>query len=128
MTIGAIIADILLIIVALTIILICFSEDKVYGLISIIICLILISVIVGFQIWYYSNTADGNRALKTQESRLNNGIERTVIVYDVNGQVIQKYEGKFDVTYDDNRILFDDENGKRHTVYYSTGTVVIDEK
>lgn len=77
---------------------------------------------------YYNNTESGKRALKSQESNFNSGIERTVTIYDVNGKVIKQYEGKFDVEYDDDRILFDDENGKRHVVYYTTGTVAIDEK
>lgn len=71
-------------------------------------------------IWYF-NTSEG-RVLK------NDGIERTVKVYDVNGQLIAQYDGKFDVTCDGDRILFSDKNGKRHIVYYPTGTVVIDEK
>lgn len=128
MTIGAIILDIILIICAIVIIIICFLEDKVEGLISIIASLIIMGGVVGAQFWFYNNTAEGNRALKTQESNLKNGIERIVTVYDVNGQVIQKYEGKFDITYDNSRILFDDENGKRHTIYYATGTITIDEK
>lgn len=77
---------------------------------------------------YYKNTESGKRALKSQESNFNSGIERIVTIYDVNGNVIKQYEGKFDVEYDDDRILFDDENGKRHVVYYTTGTVAIDEK
>jgi len=77
---------------------------------------------------YYDNTESGKRALKSQESNFNSGIERVVTIYDVNGKVIKHYEGKFDVEYDDDRILFDDENGKRHVVYYTTGTVAIDEK
>lgn len=128
MTIGAIILDIVLILGAIGIILVSFTEDKVYGLIAIIITLIIMGGIVAFQFWFYKNTAEGNRAIKSQESNFNNGIERIVTVYDLNGQVIQKYEGKFDVTYDNSRILFDDENGKRHTIYYTTGTVIIDEK
>ncbi len=56
------------------------------------------------------------------------GITRIVTVYDVNGKEIQKYEGKFDVAYDSNRIKFDDEQGKRHIIYYTTGTITIDEK
>ena len=128
MTILVIILDVILLIGAITIIVCCFLCDKVYGLISVIVCLVIMGAIIGFQFWYYSNTAQGSRALKTQESSLNNGIGRIVTIYDVNGQVIQKYEGKFDVTYDSSRILFDDENGKRHVIYYTTGTVTIDEK
>lgn len=86
-----------------------------------------IGVFVGMSA-YYNNTESGKRALKSQESNFNSGIERTVTIYDVNGKVIKQYEGKFDVEYDDDRILFDDENGKRHVVYYTTGTVAIDEK
>lgn len=85
-----------------------------------------IFVLCGFN-WYFNSTASGIRALKTQESNFNNGINRRVTVYDVNGNVIQEYEGKFDVEYDDDRILFDDENGLRHIIYYPTGTVIIDE-
>ena len=88
-------------------------------------CIVIIMLIM---IWYFNSTASGRRAFKTQEGNFNNGIERIVKVYDVNGQLITQYDGKFDITYDDDRILFDDENGKRHIVYYPTGTVVIDEK
>ena len=96
----------------------------VSGAITTAIC---IGVVFGF-LFYYNNTAGGRRAFKSQESNLNNGIERTVTVYDVEGEVIKEYDGKFDITYDDDRILFDDENGKRHVIYYPTGTVTIDEK
>lgn len=88
------------------------------------ICIIIMIVMI----WYFQNTATGRRAFKSQESNFNNGIERIVKVYDVNGQLITQYDGKFDITYDNDRILFDDENGKRHVIYYPTGTVTIDEK
>lgn len=95
---------------------------------SLIIGVVLSALFLIGMVWYFNNTADGARQLKSQQSNFNGGIERTVTVYDVNGQQIQKYEGKFDVDYDDNRIIFDDENGKRHVIYYPTGTVIIDEK
>ena len=44
------------------------------------------------------------------------------------GDLIQEYEGKFDIEYNEHRIKFDDENGKRHLIYHDTGTVIIDEK
>ena len=54
---------------------------------------------------------------------------KVVTVYDINGQVIQTYEGKFDIeTNEQNYILFEDENGERHTIYYTTGTIIVDEK
>lgn len=92
----------------------------------VISAIVIISLTIGMR-WYYSNTESGKRAMKSQESNFNAGIERRVEVYDVEGELIKEYEGKFDVTYDDDRILFDDEKGKRHVIYYSTGTVVIDE-
>lgn len=89
---------------------------------------VLSLVVLGGMLFYYNFTAGGKRAFKTQQSSLENGIERTVKVYDVTGNVIKEYSGKFDIDYDDNRIIFDDENGKRHVIYYPTGTVIVDEK
>ncbi len=80
-----------------------------------------------FSYWYFNNTESGLRALKSQESNFNSGIERRVTVYDMNGDIIQTYEGKFDVAHEGDKILFDDENGLRHIIYYQTGTVIIDE-
>lgn len=103
-------------------------EERVGELVGAIIGLICsILVIVGMH-WYYQNTASGARALKSQESNLKNGIERQIIVYDINGNIIEEYEGKFDLEYDNDRILFDDENDCRHIIFYTTGTIVINEK
>ena len=101
--------------------------DRRGRILTCLICAMLVAatVAIGF---FYSNTAIGRRALKSQKSNFNNGIERTVRVYDVEGDIIQQYEGKFDIEYDSDRILFDDEHGKRHIIYYTTGTVIIDEK
>lgn len=93
------------------------------GLIGVIIA---IFICIGMH-WYYLNTQSGARALKSQESNFNNGIQRKVTVFDVEGDVIAEYEGRFDIEYDDDRILFDDEKGLRHIIYYPTGTVLIDE-
>ena len=106
-----------------------FIEDReiVKGIIVIIISIGLIVGTVFLVNWYFKNTESGKRAIKTQESNFNKGIEREVKVYDVNGELIKEYRGKFDVDYDSNRIIFDDENNKRHVIYYTTGTVIIDE-
>ena len=93
------------------------------GLIGVIISLFLL---MGMH-WYYGNTQSGARAMKSQESNFNNGIQRKVTVFDMEGDVIAEYEGRFDIEYDDDRILFDDENGLRHIIYYPTGTVLVDE-
>lgn len=78
--------------------------------------------------WYYHNTESGKRSLKSWKSETTQGIDRIVTVYDFEGDVIATYEGKFDIDYDESRIIFDDQDGKRHIVYYTTGTVTIDEK
>lgn len=57
----------------------------------------------------------------------NGGTERTVEVYDATGNLLKTYRGKFDIDYDDSRIIFDDEENRRHVIYYPTGTVIVDE-
>ena len=95
---------------------------------SLIASIALIVIVFGGMLFYYNATASGKRAFKSQKSELENGIERVVTVYDMEGDVIKVYDGKFDITYDNDRILFDDEQGKRHVIYYPTGTVTVDEK
>lgn len=101
--------------------------DRRGRILTCLVCGLLVCFTVGVG-FFYANTATGKRALKSQKSNFQNGIERTVRVYDVEGDLIQQYEGKFDIEYDSDRILFDDENNKRHIIYYTTGTVIIDEK
>ncbi len=97
-------------------------------IIAVMIAAILSILLLVLMMWWYGNTESGKRAMKTQESNFNSGIERVVKVYDMNGGLIAEYSGKFDVDYDNDRIIFDDENGKRHIIYYPTGTVIIDEE
>jgi len=99
----------------------------VRGVLSIVISIVIIGLTWGGTYWYYSNTESGKRALKTQDSNLNNGIEREVIVYDMDGDELEHFRGRFDVDYEDERIMFDDENGNRHVIYFKSGTVIINE-
>ena len=94
---------------------------------SIVVSIVLCISIWAFSIWWFGSTEKGKRALKTQDSNLNGGIERVVTVYDINGNEIQQYQGQFDIEYADERILFDDEDGNRHIIYFKTGTVIVDE-
>ena len=93
-----------------------------------VVCGIFLSVflLIGLN-WYYSSTESGKRAVKTQRSDFHGGIKRRVECYDATGDLIKSYEGTFDVDYDDDRIIFDDERGFRHVIYYPTGTIIIDE-
>ena len=97
------------------------------GIISIISVIVLIVAYWALGGMYFKYTESGKRAIKTQDSNFNGGIVREVKVYDVEGDLIQSYKGKFDVDYDNDRIIFDDENGYRHIIYYPTGTIIIDE-
>lgn len=103
----------------------CWGAGKI---VSAVITTILIFGIVVGNIWYHNNTEGGKREVKDWQSNIKGGIERVVTVYDINGKEIKKYEGKFDISYNSERIKFDDEQGKRHIIYYSTGTITIDEK
>ena len=103
------------------------NYDASDGFIALVASLVISAVCIVSPI-VYSNTEAGKRALKDQKSNFGDGIERSVTVYDVNGEIIEKYSGKFDVETTDNYIIFDDEKGKRHMIYYTTGTVIIDEK
>ncbi len=71
--------------------------------------------------------ASFEREVKNLESELNNGLNREVIVYSATGEEISRFEGKFDIQYENGRVLFDDENGKRHCIYFENGTVVVNE-
>ena len=59
---------------------------------------LIISVFFGMR-WYFHSTESGKRAIKTQESNFEGGIKRSVKVYDAIGNLLQEYEGKFDVDF-----------------------------
>ena len=129
MTVGGIvfgiIASVIVVVVAFSIGF--YFEDVKIG---VAVALVAIACLVGLWYgihWYYTSTASGLRAVKTQDSEFNNGIERQILVYDIDGDVIEEVRGKFDVEYADERILFDDETGCRHIIYFKSGTVVVNE-
>jgi hypothetical protein len=131
MTIGAwigfVIAALILIIMGLSAG-VTLGDGKAAPAVAGTLCGMIVSaILLGFMLWYFGGTEKGKRAMKPQESNFNGGIERTVKVYDIKGEIIAEYEGKFDVDYNESRIIFDDENGKRHIIYYNTATAVIDE-
>lgn len=106
-----------------------YESEHIVSMCFTIIAIVLLCVgMIGGTFWYYNSTESGKRAIKDWQSNTTGGITRTVTVYDINGKEIAKYEGKFDVEYDAERIKFDDEEGKRHIIYYTTGTIIIDEK
>lgn len=105
-----------------------YDDSRFQMILSIIVGAVIVLLIIFSGLWYMNGTESGKRMKKSWESETKGGIERVVTVYDINGGILCKYEGKFDVDYDESRIIFDDENGKRHVIYYTTGTVIIDDK
>ena len=103
------------------------NDYKIGALGVLAVGMAIIAGIWVFGNWWYSSTEEGKRAIKTQDSNFNGGITREVTVYDMDGDILAHYKGKFDVEYSDERILFDDENGQRHIIYFKSGTVVVDE-
>ena len=68
------------------------------------------------------------RSCKDMDSNFNGGLYRTVKVYDIEGDLVAEYTGKFDIETDHSTyILWDDEMGKRHIIYFSTFNIIIDE-
>lgn len=107
---------------------VCVDEYNVIG--AVLTFVIAGAIVAGMWIggsWYYKNTEAGKRALKTQDSNIHGGIEREIIVYDMEGDEIERFQGRFDVEYNDERIMFDDENGNRHVIYFKSGTVIVNE-
>lgn len=104
------------------------KQDKKGAILWLCLGLMIAVAFISHQL-VYSNTEAGKRAYKDQVSNFDSGITRTVTVYDINGNIIEQYSGKFDVETDNpGYVLFDDENGKRHIIYFTTGTVIIDEE
>lgn len=98
---------------------------------GVLLAIVGIALAVWCMFWLYG-TESGQRALETFGSETQGGITRSVRVYDLNGKLIESYEGRFDIEYDEERIMFDilqdDGTYQRHQIFNTTGTVLIDEK
>jgi len=104
------------------------ADGDIKGTIIGVLVGVIISAIMWLCVaWYYNSTEAGKRARKSQDSNFNGGITRRVRVYDMDGDILEEYKGKFDVDYGSERILFDDEKNMRHVIYYKSGTVIVDE-
>ena len=67
-----------------------------------------------------------SRLAKSAQSSFTGGIQRKVTLYDYNGNEIESWTGKFDVSDSENEIYFDDESGK--TVIIHGGITVNEEQ
>ena len=105
-------------------------ERKSSKVVIVLIAWVVSISICGLLLWHLYGTESGRRAQKSFRSETHGGLIRTVKVYDMQGDLIQEYKGKFDIEENQTggivKVKFDCD-GKRHIVYCSTGTVVIDE-
>ena len=67
--------------------------------------------------WYYTETAEGRRAVIDQQSNINNGLERTINILNAEGEVIRTYTGVIDIEGNDGGYVVFDYNGRRYTYY-----------
>jgi len=105
----------------------CELKSKV---IALLIEIVLMIAMIGGCAIYNTKTETGKRHIKTWESETTGGIDRTVTIFDIEGEEIAKYQGRFDIEESSQegvvKIKFDCD-GKRHIIYAQTGTVLIDE-
>lgn len=98
------------------------------GIAIIVTGIIIAGLILGYGYWYCNNTAGGARALKDQQSELNNGLLREITITAEDGRQIFYYKGKCDIETNGSYILFEDENGMRQMIYWGiTDTIIISE-
>ena len=84
--------------------------------IPVICVLATIGLLIGM-LWYFGNTASGQRAINDQKSDLENGLERVIRVYTADGNIIAEYEGIIDIEGNDGGYVLFDYQGKRYTYY-----------
>ena len=63
----------------------------------------------------------------SETSNANKMRKYSIRVYDASGQLFLECSGRYEIYYEGNRIILEDEDGKTHIVYCPIGTVVIDE-
>lgn len=93
------------------------STNKAVAIITAIVAILLIFAILFGLFWYYNNTAKGQRAMIDQKSSLGQGLERTVVVYTANGDIIAEYTGMIDIEANDGGYIKFDFEGKRYMYY-----------
>ncbi len=108
----------------------CMAETKKGRTGGIIACIVFSLALAGLIFWWLYATEGGARAQKTFKSETTGGLYRVVTVYDMEGEQLAVYKGKFDIEEKQEegvvKVKFD-MDGKRHIIYCSTGTVTIDE-
>lgn len=128
MTITAVALLAILAVVGLFVSFMCFADDPKLGVITLLVVLLVwAGAFIAFK-WYYGSTASGMRAMKDQQSNLNQGLNREITITAEDGREIYHYTGKCDIETQDRYILFEGEDGLRRTIYWGiTDTIIIEE-
>ena len=96
------------------------NRNRTFTVTSIAIVIVVVLIVILLV------TGEGfKRNLKSLKSNYTGGLDRTVTVYDYNGNPIKSWTGKFDLSEDDNEIFFDDDDGKRVIIH--GGLVICEE-
>lgn len=109
-----------------------YQEDSTRALkktgIIVVIILVVALAVGGMMFWLYG-TQQGKRAQKDTESNLGDGLKREIVLYTRDGDIIKKYTviGDVEYKYDPYRIVFEDENGLRHTISPGDNPITNDE-
>jgi uncharacterized membrane protein len=92
-----------------------------------VISMIGFAVLAFAIVGYYNFTAVGEQQIKSWNAQTA-GLNRTVDIYSMTGELISEYKGKFNIEYDTERVEIYDVNKKeRVIVYYKNGTVIVTE-
>lgn len=128
MTITAVTLLAILAVVGLFVSFMFFTDEPKVGVIVLLVVLVVwFSAFFAFK-WYYGSTASGARALKDQQSNLNQGLNREITITAEDSREIYHYKGKCDIETQDRYILFEGEDGLRRTIYWGiTDTIIIEE-
>jgi len=96
---------------------------------AIVATLLAIAMSAGSLFWLYG-TAPGQRELKSFASETSGGLSRVVKVYDLQGDLIDTYEGTFDIQEDSSKVFFDlpQEDGSTKRVQIYNATVIVEEQ
>lgn len=93
-------------------------ESSTGKTLAVLIAVAIVVLLLVGMLWYFGNTASGQRMLIDERSELEQGIERIVTVYTADGKILAQYEGKIDLEQNDGGYVKFDFDGKRY-IYYN---------
>ena len=93
-------------------------ESRIGKTLTVLIAVAIVVLLLVGMLWYFGNTASGQRMLIDERSELSHGLERVVTVYTADGKVLAQYKGFIDFEQNDGGYVKFDFDGKRY-IYYN---------